>query len=69
MCSLNITLAEQRKHEAELLARLRACGRPITLPDLFRGARPRWATEAADRLEIAGKVTEDETGRLHVAAV
>lgn len=67
--TLNITLIEQRRHEAELLARLRDLRRPPTLTEVFDGLRPRWAIEAADRLQIAGKVTEDESGRLHIAAV
>lgn len=67
MDTLNLTLTEQRKNEAELLARLRSRRQPGTLADLFDGLSPRWATEAADRLELDGQVTEDAAGRLHIA--
>ncbi|WP_439628214.1 hypothetical protein [Gemmata sp.] len=70
MCAtLNLTLRERLQHDAELLTRLRDRPRAGTLADLFGGLSPKWASEAADRLEIAGRVKEDEAGRLHLAAV
>ncbi|WP_439631456.1 hypothetical protein [Gemmata sp.] len=65
--TLNLTLAEQRKHDDELLTRLRDRPRAGTLADLFGGLEPRWATQAAERLQVAGRVTEDDAGRLHAA--
>jgi hypothetical protein len=62
------TIRERQALDAELLARLRAHGRPATLPEIFGGLSPRWATEAAERLTVAGRVRELADGRLAVVA-
>jgi hypothetical protein len=54
-----------RQLDIELLDRLRAFGRPVSLPELFEQSWcPRWAQEAADRLVISGQLTEHPDGRL-----
>jgi EAL domain-containing protein (putative c-di-GMP-specific phosphodiesterase class I) len=64
LTTLNLSIREQQAHNAELLTLIRDRGaRPVTLADLFGGMEPRWAVEAAERLQIAGAVREVK-GRL-----
>ena len=55
---------ERRALDLELLTRLRTHGRPATLADIFEGLCPRWAQDAADRLQAAGMLTEDAGGKI-----
>lgn len=66
LSTMNLTLREQRSHEAELLARIQAAGRRTTLAGLFKGCSPRWAEEALYRLEASGRVKEADDGSLEL---
>ncbi|MCE9562889.1 MAG: hypothetical protein K8U57_12665 [Planctomycetes bacterium] len=63
-----LSLREQKEHDAELLVRIRANATPPTLAALFDGMEPLWAREAAERLQIAGKIREVEGERLVAVA-
>lgn len=63
---LNLTILDRKSHDAELLDRLRARRVPVALAALFGGFSPRWASDACERLLIAGVVWEAGDGRLHV---
>jgi hypothetical protein len=73
--SAPLTRDQLRSLDAELLRRLAAAVVPISLADLFRGYSPAWALDAAERLEIAGQVSERDgeygltaAGRARLAA-
>lgn len=40
LTTLNLTLAEAKAHDAELLAKIKAAPKPMTLAELFSGFRP-----------------------------
>jgi len=55
---LDLTLREQRIHDAEILDRLTRSPQATSLLAMFDGMRPRWAEDAAERLAIAGMIRE-----------
>jgi hypothetical protein len=64
MNTLPIDARDRRAHDVELLGRIRSYQRAVSLAELFEGATPLWAAEAAERLVSAGMACEDDAGRL-----
>lgn len=54
--------------DREFLERVKAHGKPVTVPELFMGFTPVWAASAGERVADEGRATRDRDGRYAVTA-